>query len=115
MEADGYSLDDKRTKQDCHGDLQDIVEKFQSLKPGTKSDRKLKHFTVPYADIKKEDFDLSFSRYHEDVYEEIQYEAPSVILDKLIEGEVGDVIEQDLAKIKSGIVRELLELREMIG
>ncbi len=115
MAADGYSLDDKRTKQDGHGDLQDIVEKFQSLKPGTKSDRKQKHFTVPYDDIKKEDYDLSFSRYHEDTYEAIQYEAPGIILDKLIEAEVGDVQEEDLAKIKSGIVRELLQLREMIG
>ena len=115
MEADGYSLDDKRTKQDGYGDLQDIVEKFRALKPRTKSDRKLKHFTVPYAEIKKEGYDLSFSRYHEDVYEEIQYEAPSVILNKLIEAEVGNVKEKDLTKIKSGIVRELLELKEMIG
>lgn len=115
MQADGYSLDDKRTKQDCTGDLQDIVERFQSLKPKTESDRKQKHFTVSYDEINAEDYDLSFSRYHEDTYEEIQYEAPSVILDKLIEAEVGDVEEKDLVKIKSGIVRELLELREMIG
>ncbi len=115
MQADGYSLDDKRTKQDCTGDLQDIVERFQSLKPKTESDRKQKHFTVSYDEIKAEDYDLSFSRYHEDTYEEIQYEAPSAILDKLIEAEVGDIEEMDLAKIKNGIVRELLELREMIG
>ena len=38
-----------------------------------------------------------------------------MILDRLIEAEVGDISEKDLAKIKSGIVKELLELRGMIG
>ena len=115
MHSDGYSLDDKRNKQPGFGDLQDIVTQYRSLKPRTKSDRKQKHFTVSYADIKQEEYDLSFSRYKVDVFEEVQYEKPSVILDRLIEAEVGDTSEKDLAKIKSGIVKELLELRSMIG
>jgi type I restriction enzyme M protein len=38
-----------------------------------------------------------------------------VILDRLIAAEVGDVSEADLAKVQSGIVRELLELKGMVG
>jgi type I restriction enzyme M protein len=38
-----------------------------------------------------------------------------VILNRLIQAEVGDVGEVDLAKVQSGIVRELLELKGMVG
>jgi len=38
-----------------------------------------------------------------------------VILDRLIQAEVGDVDEANLAKVSSGIVRELLELKGMVG
>jgi len=115
MQADGYSLDDKRSKLEGFGDLQDIVSKYHTRNPETDTDRKQKYFSVPHDEIKNEAYDLSFNRYKEDVFEEIEYEAPSVILDKLIKAEVGDTSEDDLAKIQSGIVRELLELREMIG
>jgi type I restriction enzyme M protein len=121
MESDGYSLDDKRNKQPGFGDLQEIVALFKARKPKAESDRRQKHFFVPYkgkdgeTGIVDEDYDLSFSRYKIDVFEEIQYEAPSVILDKLIKAEVGETTDKDLAKIKSGIVKELLELRDMIG
>ena len=40
---------------------------------------------------------------------------PGVILDRLIQAEVGDVDEAELAKVQSGIVRELLELKGMVG
>ena len=121
MESDGYSLDDKRNKQPGFGDLQEIVTLFKARKPKAESDRKQKHFFVPYkgkngeTGIVDEDYDLSFSRYKIDVFEEIQYEAPSAILKKLIEAEVGKTSDEDLATIKSGIVKELLELRDMIG
>lgn len=117
MQSDGYSLDDRRNKQSGYGDLQDIVTQFNARKPKAKSDRTQQHFFVPRKEIEGEgkNYDLSFSRYKVDVFEQVVYEKPSVILDRLIEAEVGDVNEKDLAKIKSGIVRELLELREMIG
>ena len=121
MESDGYSLDDKRNKQPGFGDLQEIVTLFKARKPKAESDRRQKHFFVPYkgkngeTGIVDEEYDLSFSRYKIDVFEEIKYDAPSVILDKLIKAEVGEATDKDLAKIKSGIVKELLELRDMIG
>ena len=116
MQADGYSLDDKRTKQEGFGDLQDIVAKYHARNPETDTDRTQKCFVVPRADIEDENkYDLSLSRYKEDVFEEVVYDKPADILERLIEAEVGEVEETDLAKVQSGVVRELLELKEMIG
>ncbi len=117
MAADGYSLDDKRSKQDGFGDLQDIVAKYHARNAATDTDRTAKCFTVPRTEIadEKNNYDLSLSRYKQDVFEEVHYEAPGVILDRLIQAEVGEVDEADLAKVQSGIVRELLKLKEMVG
>lgn len=117
MAADGYSLDDKRSKQEGHGDLQDIVAKYHARDAATDTDRTAKCFMVPRAEIadEKNNFDLSLSRYKQDVFEEVHYDAPGVILDRLIRAEVGDVDEADLDKVRSGIVRELLELKGMVG
>ncbi len=115
MAADGYSLDDKRTKQEGFGDLQDIIAKYHARNPATNTDRTAKCFMVPRAEIEAESYDLSLSRYKEDVFEEVHYDAPGVILERLIQAEVGDVDEAELAKVQSGIVRELLELKRMVG
>ncbi|GJL63046.1 MAG: hypothetical protein NPIRA04_17000 [Nitrospirales bacterium] len=117
MTADGYSLDDKRTKQDGNGDLQDIVAKYHARNSQADTDRTQKYFMVPRTEIASEqnNYDLSLSRYKEDVFEEVEYEAPAVILDKLLKVEVGDASEKNLAKMQSGIVKELLDLRGMIG
>lgn len=117
MAADGYSLDDKRSKQDGNGDLQDIIAKYHARNPATDIDRTAKYFMVSRTEIadEKNNFDLTFSRYKTDVFEEVKYDAPAIILDRLIKAEVGDIDEADLAKVESGFVRELLELREMVG
>jgi type I restriction enzyme M protein len=114
MQADGYSLDDKRTKQNGFGDLQDIVEKFHSYNFKTDTDRTRNCFIVPRTDIEAEGYDLSLSRYKVDVFEEVDYEQPAVILEHLLREEVGDAEDADLVNVQSGIVRELLELRGMI-
>ncbi len=117
MAADGYSLDDKRTKQEGYGDLQDIITKYRNRNVGTDANRTGKYFMVPRSEIANENnnFDLSFSRYKEDVFEEVNYDAPDVILGRLIRAEVGNVGEAELAKVQSGIVRDLLVLKEMVG
>lgn len=115
MQADGYSLDDKRSKQDGNGDLQDIIAKYHARNPATDTDRTAQCFAVPRADIEAEGYDLSLSRYKTDVFEDVHYDAPGVILDRLIQAEVGDVDEAELAKVRSGIVRELLELKGIVG
>lgn len=103
MQNDGYTLDDKRSKLDGFGDLQDIVIKYKSKKPASENNRKLKHFTVPKKEIVAEGYDLSFSRYKEEVYPEIIYEKPQVILEKLL-GENGLEVE---------ISKKLNELKDL--
>lgn len=115
MAADGYSLDDKRSKQEGYGDLQDIIEKYHARDAEQDTDRTAKNFMVPRSEIEDEGYDLSLSRYKEDVFEEVHYDAPGVILDRLIQAEVGDVEDAELARVQGGIVRELLALKEMVG
>jgi len=115
MESDGYSLDDKRNKLDGYGDLQDIVERFRRHHAVADSDRTQKWFVVPYQEIADEKYDLSFGRYKEEVFEEIEYEEPGVILRKLIANEVGEDFDKEtLAKFDSGIVGKLNELRDLL-
>jgi type I restriction enzyme M protein len=95
MESDGYTLDDKRAKLEGYGDLQDIVHQFKSRNAEIEYDRKGKFFFVPIAKIIEENFDLSFSKYREDNFEEIIYEEPGIILEKLI-GEKG--LEKEIIK-----------------
>ena len=117
MAADGYSLDDKRSKLAGNGDLQDITTKFHARNLTTDIDRTTKSFMVPRSEIadEKDNYDLSLSRYKSDVFEEVHYDAPGVILERLIRAEVGDVEEAKLAEVQGGIVRELLELKGMVG
>jgi len=70
---------------------------------------------VPRGEIETEGYDLSLSRYKEDVFEEVEYEAPGVILERLLKEEVGEADDAELSKVQSGIVRELLEFRAIVG
>ncbi|AEG17736.1 type I restriction-modification system subunit M [Methanobacterium paludis] len=85
MEADGYSLDDKRNFIDGKGDIPDIVEKFKNRENEDLQDRKAKCFFVPFEEIKENDYGLSISNYKEIEYEEVEYEAPEVIKGKILE------------------------------
>jgi type I restriction enzyme M protein len=84
MQADGFSLDDKRSAQPNKNDLPDILARWQ--KRGQEGDRKRtdKSFLVPKDEIAGNDYDLSINRYKDVVYEEEQYEDPKVILGKLM-------------------------------
>ncbi|EBC4876157.1 SAM-dependent DNA methyltransferase [Salmonella enterica] len=115
MAADGYSLDDKRSKQKGYGDLQDIVTRFHTRNAATDIDRTAKYFMVPRSEIEAEGYDLSFSRYKQDIFEEVYYESPRIILERLIQAEVGDIDEAELATVQSGIVKGLLELKGILG
>jgi type I restriction enzyme M protein len=115
MQADGYSLDDKRTKQEGFGDLQDIVARYHARHAKQDTDRASRCFMVPYKDIKAEGFDLSLSRYRQEVFEAVAYEPPGVILDRLIHAEVGELEGAELSKLRGGIVGDLLALKEMVG
>jgi type I restriction enzyme M protein len=83
MTADGYSLDDKRTLIDGKGDIPDIIKRFKNRNDENPQDRKGKCFFVPIEEIAENEYDLSISRYKDIVYEEVEYEPPLVILDKI--------------------------------
>lgn len=91
MEADGFSLDDKRAEIK-QNDLPDIISRYRSLSgaggsntpsPETKRSRTEKSFLVPFDEIKQNDWDLSINRYKEIVYEEIEYPAPTAIIKEI--------------------------------
>ena len=131
MQADGYTLDDKRNKIDT-SDLPDIVDQYKKrlnhdLSDSTdsmiiankltanekenhiketnpknnSSDRSGKYFFVPKSEIVANDYDLSISKYKEEVYEEVSYEKPEIILGKL------DLLENE-------IIKGLGELKEIL-
>lgn len=107
MKADGYSLDDKREmlgKPDENepelpslraykheeNNMPDIIEKFHHITrsaPGELKDfgedRTAQHFFVPVDEIRKENYNLSFNAYQEIVYEEVQYDAPGDIMERI--------------------------------
>jgi type I restriction enzyme M protein len=84
MEADGFSLDDKRdTLGDGLGDLPDIRKQWLVREKAKKNDRKAKHFFVPVDEIEANKFDLSIGRYRESEYEEVRYEPPLEIMKRL--------------------------------
>jgi type I restriction enzyme M protein len=95
MQADGYSLDDKRTPLTKDGETAthqqnnsaDIIQRFQGLKQDESSEAQRKRteqsFLVPLKEIEDNGYDLSLNRYKEVVYEAIEYDAPEVILTRI--------------------------------
>lgn len=97
MEADGFSLDDKRNEIDTN-DIPDILEQYNK-KDSEGYENTKKHFFVDIKDIKDNDFDLSINRYKEIEYEEIEYPPTNEILGE-IESLTSD-INDDLNKLKN--------------
>ncbi len=99
MQSDGYTLDDKRNKI-AESDLPDIVQRYKAsrLLSGAKkdSDRKQKYFFVHRQEIIDNDYDLSFGKYKEDVYEQVIYQQPNEIIRQIetIEGEIQNGISE---------------------
>ena len=101
--------------RDSFGDLQDIVAINSILAIKRRILTVLRNFLLcPVLILKLKVYDLSLSRYKENVFENVEYDKPSIILDRLLQAEVGNIAKVDLAKRQSGNVRELLELRGMI-
>ena len=90
VQADGYTLDDKRTKIGDDTDFQDVSDvpvqwsKWDEGK-GKKpfANRAAKAFFVPRADIKAENYDLSIGRYREHVHAKVIYDPPEEIIRRL--------------------------------
>ena len=81
MQADGYSLDDKRSKIKDN-DIPDIIERFSKRNKKQEKDRSRtdQSFLVPFDEIKDNEWDLSINRYKEIVYEEVEYAPPMEII-----------------------------------
>ena len=79
MEADGYSLDDKREEIEDN-DIEDIIKRFHNIENEKTRARTEKSFLVPKTEITENNYDLSINRYKEIVYEEVEYEAPEKII-----------------------------------
>jgi type I restriction enzyme M protein len=95
MQADGYSLDDKRERQPAN-DIPDVIARWRAKDPEKNTDRTAKAFFVPVGEIRENKYDLSINRYKEIAYEEVEYEAPEEILGKLrdIEAEIVKDLDQ---------------------
>lgn len=84
MKADGYSLDDKRQKIE-ESDIDDIISRFRNLEGEKERKRTDKSFFVPLEEVVENDFDLSINKYKEIEYEQVHYDHPLVIMDKIQE------------------------------
>ena len=102
MRQDGYDLDDKRKKND-KSDLQDIVTQYHNRGATSSSDqeRENNYFSISKQEIVDNSYDLSLSKYRSEVYEEVTYEAPEVIFERL-------------ETIEESIVKGIRELKEFL-
>ena len=96
MQADGYSLDDKRNplaadKHDSNN-LRDILKRWQNRKAEAKRERTEQSFLVPKAEIVGNDYDLSINRYKQVVHEAVEHEPSKNILAQLkaLEAEIAE-------------------------
>lgn len=101
MQADGYSLDDKRTPQPDKSDLPDILERWGKQAAEKKRGRTEQSFLVPKAEIAENDYDLSVNRYKEIEHEEVEFDPPKVILARLAE------LEEQIGRGRSELQRML--------
>jgi type I restriction enzyme M protein len=119
-EADGWSLDDKRTPllnedklgvapktaltsdEHAKNNLPDILARWQQREGSErKRPRTAQSFCVPKANLATQGYDLSLNRYKEVVHEEVTHRPPKEIL-------------ADLAKIEAEIQQGMSELKGML-
>ena len=84
MQADGFSLDDKRTTVPDN-DIPDIISRFHNLDGETNRERTDKSFFVPKQEIIDNDYDLSINKYKKTVYEAVEYPSTLELMTDLYE------------------------------
>ncbi len=102
MQADGYSLDDKRTPQPEKSDLGDILARWRNRDAERERARTDQSFLVSKAEIGGNGYDLSINRYKEVEYEVVEHDPPAVILERL-------------AELEGKIAQGRVELQRMLG
>lgn len=101
MEADGFSLDDKRTPV-TENDIPDIVERFKNLDKEAERKRTDQSFMVPKKDIVENDYDLSINKYKEIEYTPVEYPPTSEIM-------------ANIRELELEIGKEMDELERLLG
>ncbi len=99
MQADGLSLDDKRSPVN-ENDIPDIIERFRNRDEEIHRKRTEKSFFVPKQEIVEQGYDLSINKYKKIEYEPIQYPPSQEIL-------------EEITRLNEEIAKELQELKEM--
>lgn len=84
MKADGYSLDDKRSRIEAD-DIPDIIARFLNLKDEENRSKKEQSFFVEKSEIVANDYDLSINKYKEIEYVPIEYPSSKEIMAKIEE------------------------------
>ena len=82
MEADGFSLDDKREVVK-ENDIPDVVAKFKARDAEKPADRKGKCFFVPKDEIVANNYDLSFNKYREVEYVAEEFPPTSELFEEI--------------------------------
>jgi len=100
MQADGFSLDDKRTPV-AENDIPDIIARFHDLANEEGRERTEKSFFVPKAEIVENGYDLSINKYKKTEYKAVEY-APTV------------QILAELKELETEITKGMAELEGML-
>lgn len=100
MQADGFSLDDKRTAVK-ENDIPDIIQRYRNLEQELDRKRTEQSFFVEKRKIAENDYDLSINKYKEIEYVPVEYPPTEEIL-------------EDLRSLETEIAKNLEELEEML-
>lgn len=101
MQADGFSLDDKRDPVSAN-DIPDVLASWRTRNPKKPGKRTDKCFFVPADEIRTNKYDLSINRYKETTHEAIEFSSPQVLIARLrsLEAEIA----QDLNVLEAKLV-----------
>src|SRR5690554_3755906 len=102
MQADGFTLDDKRSPIEVN-DIDDIINRFHNLDKEVNRTRLEKSFFVDKKEIVANDYDLSINKYLETEYEKVEYDSPSVIMGRI------DSLDEEIEDLKKEL-KSLLNL-----
>ena len=84
MQADGFSLDDKRSEVK-ENDIPDIIERFRNRDKEMDRERTEKSFMVPKQEIVDNAYDLSINKYKKTEYVAVEYPPTEEIMAKIME------------------------------
>ena len=101
MQADGFSLDDKRSPI-AENDIPDLIARFQNLDGEKDRARTEKSFLVPKDEIVANEYDLSINKYKKTEYKPVEYPLTSEIM-------------ADLRKLDMQIGQAMTELEQLLN